>query len=314
MTGNCPVCVCMGEPRPDTKQRGGFQFGQDEWVYHCFNCKFKTGWSKGHRMSWGVRTLLEGFGFDRSDIQRLNIELMREEEAANLLNPLPKAKPSYKPDWPEVDLPDGATLLLDTPPVKMNSNFEAGLVMLSDRHLTHWHDWAYTSEDFKYRKRIILPYRHNGKIVGHNARFIGQAPQGTPKYLVKKPPHYVFNLDRQNPDRNTVVVVEGDYDAISIDGVALGSNSVSDEQASLIDQLNKKVVVLPDSDKAGAQLIDRAIDRGWAVSFPEWMEQYKDANEASIHLGRSFVLQSTLAGATDNPTKIKVLAKKFLRD
>lgn len=313
VTGNCPVCVRMGEPRPDTKQRGGFQFGDDEWVYHCFNCGFKTGWSKGHRMSWGARTLLEGFGFERSDIQRLNIELMREEETANLLNPLPEVKPAFHPHWPEMELPDGAKLLTKTDPISIPENFERGLDMLSDRHLLHWHDWAYTGDDFKFRKRIILPYRYKNRVVGYNARFIGKPPDGTPKYLVKKPPHFVFNLDRQNPNRNSVVVVEGDYDAISIDGVALGSNSLSDEQASLINQLNKKVVLLPDADEPGRALIEPAIEQGWGVSFPEWMDHYKDANEASIAYGRSFVLRSILASATDNPTKIRVLAKKYLR-
>ncbi len=314
VTGNCPVCVRMGEPRPDTKQRGGFQFSDNEWVYHCFNCGFKTGWSKGHRMSSGVQTLLSGMGFDRSDIQRLNIELMREEETANLLNPLPEEKPAYTPDWPERSLPEGTSLISDIAPVKMNKNFEAGLVMLSDRHLLHWHDWAYTDADFKYRKRIILPYRYKGKIVGHNARFIGSPPANTPKYIVIKPPHFVFNLDRQKPERNAVIVVEGDFDAISIDGVALGTNSVSNEQASLINQLNKKTVLLPDADRSGNSLIGPAIEQGWHVSFPEWMELYKDANQACEKLGSPFVLKSILSSATDNPTKIRVLAKRFLKD
>lgn len=314
VTGNCPVCVRMGEPRPDTKQRGGFQFGDDEWVYHCFNCGFKTGWSKGKRMGWGVRTLLEGFGFERSDIQRLNLDLMHEEESAQLLNPLPVAKPAFQPNWPEVNLPDGSQFMLDMSPVSLPTNFEHGIQMLGDRQLLHWHDWAYTKEDFKYRKRIILPYRYKGRIVGHNARFIGRPPSGTPKYLVSKPPHYVFNLDRQNADRNVVIVVEGDYDAISIDGVSLGSNSLSEQQASLINQLNRKVVLLPDADAAGHNLISAAIEQGWGVSFPEWMETHKDANAASCALGRGFVLRSALASATDNPTKIRVLAKKYLKD
>lgn len=312
--GNCPVCVRMGEPRPDRKQRGGFQFGEDEWGYHCFNCGFSTGWKSGKRMNWGARTLLEGFGFDRSDIQRLSIELMREEETANLLNPLKEAPPPFRPKWPEIELPKDSSFMLDTPPPKMHSNFEKGIEMLGERQLLHWHDWAYTSSDFKFRKRMILPYRYRTRIVGYNARYIGTPPDSkTPKYIVSKPPHYVFNLDRQNFDRNTVIVVEGDYDAISIDGVALGTNSVSEEQASLINQLSKKVVVLPDADAAGANLIEPAIKQGWAVSFPEWMSEFKDANAACQALGRPVVLQSILTSATDNPTKIRVLAKKILK-
>jgi DNA primase len=130
---------------------------------------------------------------------------------------------------------------------------------------------------------------------------------------LSKPPHYVFNLDRQKPDRNIIIVVEGDFDAISIDGVALGSNSLSEEQASLIKQTRKRIVLLPDADHAGNELIEPAIKEGWSVSFPEWMEQHKDANSAANEYGRAFVLQSVIQAATDNPTKIKVLAKKYLR-
>jgi len=314
VTGNCPACVRMGEPRPDTKRRGGFQFGDDEWVYHCFNCKLKTGWGKGHKMNSGTKLLLREFGINDSDLQRIQIELMREEETAQLLNPLPEPTPPYRPDWKEVDLPEGAELFDDIDYTKINMNLQTGLEMLHRRQLTHWDDWAYTSKDFKYRRRILLPYRYDDKIVGYTARYIGTPPDGkTPKYLNTKPPHFVFNLDRQNSDRTVVVVTEGDFDAISIDGVALGSNTVSDEQASLINSLRRKTVLLPDADHAGNELIEPAIKHGWSVAFPEWMESYKDASEASLHLGRTFVLKSTLAIATDNPTKIRVLAKKYLK-
>ena len=315
VAGNCPACVRMGQPRNDEKRRGGFQFGEDNWVYHCFNCKLKTGWSKGNRMSSGVRLLLGEFGVSNSDMQRINIELMREEETAQLLNPLPEIKPPFTPDWPEVELPTDAALITEQDPAQITPNFEKGLTMLNDRQLLHWTDWAYTSADFKYRKRMILPYRYNGKIVGHNSRYIGDPPNSaTPKYMLLKPPHYVFNLDQQLPDRNIVIVLEGDYDAISIGGVSVGSNHISEEQASLIKQLRKRTILLPDADHAGNGLIEPAIKEGWAVAFPEWMEKHKDANSAANEYGRAFVLQSIIHAATDNPTRIKVLAKKYLRN
>lgn len=314
ISGNCPMCVLNGESRPDTKKRGGFHFNEDEWVYHCFNCKYKAGWSSGHMMTHNAKMLLKQFGFEEADLQRISIELMREEETARLLNPVADERPPYRPNWPEVQLPEGAQLLVDTVPATMHKNFEDGLTMLSERQLLHWHDWAYTSSDFKYRKRMILPYRHKGKIVGYNSRFIGNPPEGTAKYLVQKPENFVFNLDRQNDNRNVVVVTEGDYDAISIDAVALGSNSLSESQASLINQLKKKVILLPDADVPGRDLIEPAIRQGWYVAYPEWMAEIKDANGAAQRYGRAFVLQSTIAAATDNPAKIRVLAKKYLKN
>jgi hypothetical protein len=313
-SGNCPVCVRVGEDRPDTKHRGGFQFGDDNWAYHCFNCKFKTGWSKGTRMSSGVRMLLDGFGVPPSDQQRLNIELMREEDTARMLNPLPEAKPPYSPSWPEISLPVDATNVFDIDTDSMSANLQQGITMLHNRQLLHWTDWAYCATDFKYRKRILLPYRYKGRIVGHNARYIGDPPDGkTPKYMLNKPLGFVFNLDAQLSDRQFVVVLEGDFDAISVGGVSLGSNSLSDDQASLINQLGKTVIVLPDADLAGNELIEPAIRNGWSVAFPEWMATHKDANSAVNEYGRTFVLHSVIQSAISNPTKIQVLAKKYLR-
>jgi hypothetical protein len=314
VSGNCPVCTLNGQTRPDRKRRGGFHFGDDEWVYHCFNCGFKTGWKPGAAISGKIKKLLKQFGVEESELQRMSLGLMREQETTRLLNPVPVAATAYVADWPEVVLPEGAQLLEDIVD-PASPNLAAGLAMLDQRELLHWSDWAYTSKDFKYRKRMILPYRYRGKIVGHNARYIGTPPNATtPKYLVSKPPHHVFNLDRQNPDRDTVIVVEGDFDAISIDAVALGSNSLSREQASLINQLNRKTILLPDADLAGRELIEPAIAQGWSISFPDWMETCKDANQASVKYGRAFVLRSVLASATDNPTKIRVLAKRYLKD
>jgi len=314
ISGNCPMCVINGEPRPDKFGRGGFLFGQDEWRYHCFNCKYVAGWKSGEHMSSNVKKLLKQLGMDEAEVQRAALELLREEETTQMLNPEPAGPPVYRPDWPEIDLPEGSEFIHDINPETAHANFHEGLVMLQERGLIpHWTDWAYTSKEFKYRKRMILPYRYKGKIVGYNSRYIGDPPKGTPKYLVTKPPNYVFNLDRQKPDRNIVVVVEGDLDAISIDGVSVGTNTISDEKASLIKQLNKRVIVLPDADRSGNSLIEPAIQYGWNVAFPEWMEYYKDANLACQKYGRTFVLRSIISSATSNSTKIRVLAKKYLQ-
>lgn len=311
VSGNCPVCTMNGEARPDKKGRGGFHFSEDEFVYHCFNCRFKTGWQAGSAMGAKVKILMKQFGVETAELQRASIELMREEETTKLLNPVQEEQPAFVPNWPERELPEGTTNIHDVD--SATTNFNNGVLMLNDRKLLHWRDWTYTGTGIKYRKRIILPYRYKGNIVGYNARYIGDPPSGTPKYMVQKPPHHVFNLDEQISGRDTVVVVEGDFDAINISAVALGSNSLSNEQASLINQLKKKVVLLPDADAAGAALIEPAIREGWAVSFPEWMDEFKDANAAVIKYGRAFVLHSVLTAATDNPTKIRVLAKRYLK-
>lgn len=310
ISGNCPCCVRMGEPRADTKRRGGFMVTPESWRYHCFNCGMTAGWEQGNTLSYGARMLLQDMGLERAEVQRINLNLMREKEAKELFSPIIKRKPVYVPEWPEVALPKDSGHIFESP---MTSNLEAGIELLVNRGLDHWSDWYYSSADIKYRKRLILPFRHKGKIVGHTARYIGDPPNGMAKYLRQSPSHYVFNLDNQTDDRDCVIVTEGEFDALAFDGVALGTNTISDEQASLIDKLNRKVILLPDADASGARLVGPAIERGWSVSFPPWMETHKDANSASIEYGRVFALYSTMQFATDNPTRAKVKAKMLCK-
>ena len=63
-----------------------------------------------------------------------------------------------------------------------------------------------------------------------------------------------------------MVVTEGVFDAILIDGISVMGNSVTAEQAHLIDKLDLRVIVCPDRDKAGIELIDQALELGWEVS------------------------------------------------
>ena len=58
----------------------------------------------------------------------------------------------------------------------------------------------------------------------------------------------MFNLDEQRPQKIFCIVVEGPIDALHIDGVAVMRAEINDQQAMLIDRLNKDTIVLPDRD------------------------------------------------------------------
>ena len=79
-SGNCPMCVINGQGRPDTKGRGGIRFDDDKFQYNCFNCGYKTGWSPGKRITGRLKRLFQQFGVDESEVQRLQLELLKEED------------------------------------------------------------------------------------------------------------------------------------------------------------------------------------------------------------------------------------------
>lgn len=89
------------------------------------------------------------------------------------------------------------------------------------------------------------------------------------------------------------------------------TNEISPEQAKIIEDIDNEPVVLPDKDRAGMTMALQAAELGWSVSFPDWPDGIKDANEASIQFGRVAVLQSVLSAIESSPLKIKLLARRW---
>jgi hypothetical protein len=154
-----------------------------------------------------------------------------------------------------------------------------------------------------YIDRVLLPYYYEGKIVGSTAR---KVREGKPKYLSDQHPFFVFNVDEQDPKNKYVFVVEGQFDAYAIGGVGLLTNEIAQQQAHIINQLGKEVIVIPDQDRAGLMLIKQAIDYGWSVAFPTWDSDVKDCADAVQKYGRLFVTVDAIKTAQQGEIKISV--------
>ena len=172
------------------------------------------------------------------------------------------------------------------------------------------------SEDFYwspangYIDRLIIPFRWQGRIVGNTARKI---KEGRPKYLSNQHPNFVFNFDRQIDSQKYLFVCEGPFDALSLNGVALLTNEISDQQARIINSIGSEVIVIPDQDLAGMTLIDRAMELDWSVAFPNWEPDIKDAAEAVNRYGSLFVTIDAIKTAQKGSIKI-TMAKKNLQN
>ena len=90
-------------------------------------------------------------------------------------------------------------------------------------------------------------------------------------------------------------------------------NTISDAQARLIRSLGREVTVVPDQDLAGIELIDRAVELGWAVSIPEWPEGCKDVNDAVIKLGRLGALLTIMQSRETSRIKIELRKKALVK-
>ena len=145
--------------------------------------------------------------------------------------------------------------------------------------------------------QLTIPFRDNrGKIVSFVFRNI-QSKEGSKKYIYmtnSKKSHYLFNLKSTRNNKKSLILVEGLPDAITshIHGldnvVALGGNSISDEQIKLIKSSGAEAITIClDNDEAGTKAIQPVIERMLfnGVSIPiyvsSWPNSYshKDPDE-----------------------------------
>jgi len=314
ISGNCPMCVRNGQARPDKKGRGGFLFDDDKFQYNCFNCNYKTGWSPQSKITIRLKNLLVTLGADESDIQRIQLELLREQDVETLLIKTEKRK-NLVIDWDEKKLPDDAKPFMDF--TEPNADWTDAVAYLTDRGFDVTDSrfmWSPSKQHGRVNKRFILPFTYKGKVVGYTARWAGNnIPDGMPKYYNQQPKKdFVYGLDKQTSDKQFVIVTEGQLDAIVTDGCAIGSNNINDEQADILHSLEKQIIVLPDADEAGKLMCKAAIKNGWMVAFPEWND-CKDASDALTKYGRLYTITSIIDSAEKNSTKIELLMRKYCK-
>ena len=106
-------------------------------------------------------------------------------------------------------------------------------------------------------------------------------------------------------------MISSALDALAINGVALLGSDISDEQARIINKLGKEVIVIPDQDKAGSKLIDGAMKHDWAVAFPTWDPEIKDADSAVQKYGDLFVVLDAIKTSHKGSIKLTLYKKNF---
>ena len=283
--------------------RGGIIYDGDiNWSYHCFNCNFKCGFTIGKPLSGNTKQLLRWSGVDDTEISKWNLASLQQKD---LLEIVAVKKKKAKITFKELSLPDDAELIDCN-----NIEHQIFIDYLSKRGVKY-DDYPFmvtTEETGRNSNRIIIPYTYQNKIVGHISRYLDNR---IPKYIKEQQQGFVFGFDLQKPEYEVCLVFEGIFDAITLNGCALTHETISDEQADLLRTLNRKIIVVPDMDKTGLGIIDRALELGFEVSLPNWGEDIKDANDAVVKYGKLPTLLSILQNATNNKIKIQMQRRKI---
>jgi DNA primase len=301
---NAPCCVHNGESA-DTRGRGGLTANPDGSVsFHCFNCNFKASYQPGRHLTFKFRKLLKWLGADDTDIKRLVIEAIRVRE---LVAPeeVKAETEDEKIEFKVRELPEDAENLVALDYVHPALEYCVARKIDLDKYAFY----ATRQAQYNLHKRIIIPFVWQGRTIGYTARAIEDNVK--PKYHSNYEPNFVFNINNQLADSKFVIVCEGPFDAMSIDGVAVLNNECNETQADIIESLGREVIVVADKDRAGARMINNAIEYGWSVSFPVWLETCKDVNEAVAKYGKLFVLKTILDSKQTSKLKIELMKKKL---
>jgi hypothetical protein len=297
------LCCSHRGHTPDRRGRGGIKFdGQTNWVMHCFNCNYSCSFTLGRTINSKTRQFLTWCGVDNEQIQRWSLESLQHKDILDFIIKRKREEIKFKTK----KLPDGD--LLD----KNNLQHKFFVDYLQKRKVNLDKYEFYVNPNNKNRTQygIIVPYTYKNKIVGNTTRFIDNK---IPKFINDQQSGYVFNIDNQNNDWTVCILVEGIFDAISIDGVATMHDDISNEQASVLAQLNKKIIFVPDQDKTGLKVTDRALELGYHVSLPEWGNGVKDVNDAVVKYGKLSTLLSILEHATMSKIKIELRKKQIAK-
>jgi hypothetical protein len=294
------VCCHHRGEKPDSRKRGGIKTDGDGWTYHCFNCGFKAGWTPGKLLSGNTKSLFRWLGLSDLDIGKLGLVALKQQEN------MPRAEKVLNFTLNEIPLPEDSKLL--TQWIAEGEDITPMIEYILSRGMDiDWYDWMWSPAP-GYKDRLLIPFYQDGKIVGYTGRKI---TDGKPKYLTESQSGYVFNLDRQHRDRQYVIALEGQFDAIAIDGVAIMTNEPNDAQVARLNALGKEVICVPDRDGPGAKMLKHAVKNNWSASLPPWGDDVKDVADAVKKYGRLYVLTTILHYRVSGEIKINLLKKKL---
>jgi hypothetical protein len=241
---------------------------------------------------------------DDSDINKWSLHSLQHKDLLDSI--LTKKKQHAVPKFKDVEMPAGELIYEINPAHKVYIDY------LATRGMTH-NDYPFLvtpNEEGRNSQRLIIPYTYENKVVGSTSRYLDNR---VPKFINDQQPGYVFGIDLQKSEWEVCLVFEGIFDAISMNGCALTHNTINDNQVGVLKKLGKRIIVVPDQDKTGLEICDRALELGFDVSLPNWADDVKDANDALIKYGKLSTLLSILENATSSKIKIEMMRNKIAK-
>lgn len=311
---NCMLCHTQGHGK-DTRNRFGIQYNANSIAVNCFNCGFSAGYTEDGDLTKGMKFFLRQLHVGEEFIKQIEFEVFKQKnkikevrEGDSAVDTESKLKSLFQ-KWKPAELPKDSLPItewlehgLDDPHFLKVVNYAIS------RHIYNLDEFYWSPERIhNLNQRLIVPYYYRQNIVGFTSRLCYDTDdKSIPKYYQQSPTDFVYNLDRYDGwSRKYVLVNEGVLDAWCVSGIGtLGE--LGQAKIDIINRLQKQVIVCPDRDKKGGDLVKAAIDNNWAVAFPRWPQNIKDAAKASEIYGRLLTTYSIISTAVSGKEKIQL--------
>jgi hypothetical protein len=281
-----PVCN-------DHSPRAAFKFDAGFTGWHCFNCGSKAKYEEGSgKLSRGFRRVLEAFGISNSEISELLGSTFFNKPDIPKDITIETLKPAVNLYTPEIPLPP------NTFPIGADTHPEFQIPLaeyIMNRGLDAIEINAHFSLDPKYFNRVILPCYRDNKIIYWQARTITDKK---PRYLSPgtNKDSVLWGYDKLHENYNLpLFIVEGIFDAASIDGIALIGSQLNEAKLQILNNCRRQKVVVVDRDDNGGRLGQLALEHGWQITFPP---DGCDANKSLQKYGKLFTIRTLMKNMT----------------
>ena len=293
----CPCCN-------DYQIRAGWKFDGNDIGYHCFNCSTSARYdSNDGRISKNLRKILHDFGIIDSEIsQVIGSSFFNKTIEENVSLAEIKKINTFTP---EVELPANSR--------RINEDDIKFVKYLESRKLSIDQYPFYISSQPRYNNRIIIPFYRQSKIIFWQARTIDDIQ---PRYLNCEVPRaaILFNYDQLFHSANLpLFVVEGVFDALSINGIALAGSGLTEAKIELLKKTRRDLIFVIDQDNNGKKLAEKIINL--AMGTITFAPNKLDINKSVVQNGKLWTIYELLKNKTDDrrqlQLKLNFMTKKF---
>lgn len=306
----CKVCNDHGKKG----KRAGFHFEGTKVGYNCFNCGHAAVYdpTEHKSMTKDMKTVLEAFGVPKEEWQKVLLSAMA--------SPLGKERTSQthiRQTPEEIAFPTFFYRLTNDP----NDDWaQAAIEHLAEKRKMSWENYPFylsrltdDPHSKQWYGRLIIPVFYKDKIIFYQGRDL--SGQRSRKYMSPESPRDNVLFGYENIEKDTeapLYVVEGFFDAVPIEGVAVFGPKITPQQLSWLKDTRRPKVVIPDRFGDGIRLAEQAIELGWAVSTPD-IGQCKDISDAIVKYGLLYTLRTIkdhTSSGFEAATKVQMYCKK----